>query len=76
MQTTEQIIETGWHQFSIPPYPHGTTPRLVCWCGMSFPLMGTSSRFRATPGLERFLREHAECAPNEQWLMHMQRSTQ
>lgn len=69
MQTTEQIIEPGWHQFSIPPYPAGTRPHLYCWCGGSVELAASGGVARTSSDLERFLHEHAACWPDEAWLL-------
>lgn len=68
-QTVEQIIETGWHHLSVPPYAPGLDPRLLCWCGQSIAMPLTNSRINASPEIGCFLSEHAECAPNEEWLM-------
>ncbi len=66
-QTIETIIETGWHHLST--VWAGSTPlRLQCWCSAALDYPATLAE------KSHFLKEHAECAPNEEWLMQ-QRST-
>ena len=69
MQSTAEPIETGWHQFSIPPYPAGSRPRLYCWCGASVEMTTTGNQARPSASLERFLSEHSACPADEDWLM-------
>jgi hypothetical protein len=71
-QTLETIIETGWHHLTVPPYAAGEQPRLLCWCGQSIMMPFTNGRSNDMPEIGRFLSEHAECPPNEEWLMQQE----
>jgi len=71
-QSIDAIIETGWHHLTVPPYVAGEQPRLVCWCGAQVAMSRTSGLTNTTPEIGRFLKEHAECAPNEEWLMQQE----
>ena len=71
-QTLETIIETGWHHLTVPPYAAGEQPRLLCWCGQSIMMPFTNGRSNDMPEIGCFLSEHAECPPNEEWLMQQE----
>ncbi len=64
-QSINDIIETGWHHFSVPPYSKEMGPRLYCWCGACFALPVARRHVEA---FSRFLTMHADCRPNIDFL--------